>query len=233
MADDELSLTGGRRAVRALRDLAVGAAHPDQQTAHEELTVVRVGALDLLDASAPFTPRFDGHRTHCCIVASGHAASASPDSEDDDRGRRSRIIGSMASSPAKMLDVLVVGAGPAGVIASLRAARLGARTALITRDEFGGMAANDGPVPVRTLAQAARLIREARQLPRYGIDAVEPSLDYVRLLARVHEVTEDVRRHSLAARRSRQLPAWRSTSGPARHGSSTPTRSRVTARRGW
>ena len=93
--------------------------------------------------------------------------------------------------------MLVVGAGPAGVVASLRAARLGARTALITRDEFGGMAANDGPVPVRTLAQAARLIREARQLPRYGIDAVEPSLDYVRLLARVHEVTEDVRRHSL------------------------------------
>ena len=103
----------------------------------------------------------------------------------------------MASAPAKTLDVLVVGAGPAGVIASLRAARLGARTALITRDEFGGMAANDGPVPVRTLAQAARLMREARQLSRYGIDGVEPALDYVRLLARVDEVTEDVRRHSL------------------------------------
>ena len=96
-----------------------------------------------------------------------------------------------------MFDVLVVGAGPAGVIAALRAARLGARTALITRDEFGGMAANDGPVPVRTLAQAARLIREAKQLRRYGIEGVEPSLDYVRLLARVDEVTEDVRRHSL------------------------------------
>ena len=95
------------------------------------------------------------------------------------------------------LDVLVVGAGPAGVVASLRAARLGAKTALITRDEFGGMAANDGPVPVRTLAQAARLIREARQLPRYGIAAGEPSLDYVQLLARVDEVTEDVRAHSL------------------------------------
>ena len=112
-------------------------------------------------------------------------------------GAAVRIIGSMASSPTDMLDVVVVGAGPAGVIASLRAARLGARTALITRDEFGGMAANDGPVPVRTLAQAARLIREARQLPRYGIAASEPSLDYVRLLARVDEVTEDVRAHSL------------------------------------
>jgi pyruvate/2-oxoglutarate dehydrogenase complex dihydrolipoamide dehydrogenase (E3) component len=103
----------------------------------------------------------------------------------------------MASRPTVRLDVLVVGAGPAGVVASLRAARLGAKTALITRDEFGGMAANDGPVPVRTLAQAARLIREAKQLPRYGIAAGEPSLDYVQLLARVDEVTEDVRAHSL------------------------------------
>ena len=92
---------------------------------------------------------------------------------------------------------LVIGAGPAGVVAALRAARLGARTALVTRDELGGMAANDGPVPVRTLAHAARLMREARQLPRYGISAREPTLDYSRLLARVREVTGEVRKHSL------------------------------------
>jgi pyruvate/2-oxoglutarate dehydrogenase complex dihydrolipoamide dehydrogenase (E3) component len=54
------------------------------------------------------------------------------------------------------------------------------------------MAANDGPVPVRTLAHAARLIQEARQLPRYGITAGEPALDYARLLDRVREVTHDV-----------------------------------------
>ncbi len=95
-----------------------------------------------------------------------------------------------------MLDVIVIGAGPAGVLAALRAGDLGARTALITRDDFGGMAANDGPVPVRTLAHAARLIRESRQLGLYGIAVGEPSLDYPRLLARVREVVNDVRAHS-------------------------------------
>jgi pyruvate/2-oxoglutarate dehydrogenase complex dihydrolipoamide dehydrogenase (E3) component len=95
-----------------------------------------------------------------------------------------------------MLDVVIVGAGPAGVVAALRAADLGAKTALITRDEFGGMAANDGPVPVRALAQAARLIREARQLGHYGVTVSEPVLDYPRLLARVREVVDDVRAHS-------------------------------------
>jgi succinate dehydrogenase/fumarate reductase flavoprotein subunit len=40
------------------------------------------------------------------------------------------------------MDVVVVGAGPAGVFAALRAAYLGARTVLVTRDDFGGIAAS-------------------------------------------------------------------------------------------
>jgi hypothetical protein len=48
-------------------------------------------------------------------------------------------------------------------MAAVRAAGLGARTTHVTSDTFGGMAANEGPVPVRTLAHAARLLRDARQ----------------------------------------------------------------------
>jgi dihydrolipoamide dehydrogenase len=94
------------------------------------------------------------------------------------------------------MDVVVIGAGPAGVLAAARAAELGARTTLLTRDRFGGMAANDGPVPVRTLAHAARLMREARQLQRYGITVSEPALNYAGLLARTREVVQAVREQS-------------------------------------
>src|SRR5262245_49941333 len=59
------------------------------------------------------------------------------------------------------------------------------------------MAANDGPVPVRTLAHAARLIRESRQLGQYGIAVSEPALEYRRLLTRVREVTNEVRARSV------------------------------------
>ena len=95
-----------------------------------------------------------------------------------------------------MTDVLVIGAGPAGVMAAVRAADLGARTTLVAAGEFGGMAANDGPVPVRVLAHAARLIREARRLGQYGVTVSEPVLDYPRLLARVNEVVGEVCAHS-------------------------------------
>jgi dihydrolipoamide dehydrogenase len=99
--------------------------------------------------------------------------------------------------PGEGLEVVVVGAGPAGSAAAARAADLGARTTLVSRGGFGGMAAEDGPVPVRTLAHAARLMREARQLGQYGVAVGEPRLDYPRLLLRVREAVEQVRASSV------------------------------------
>jgi len=96
----------------------------------------------------------------------------------------------------KEADVLVIGAGPAGTIAAIRAATLGAKTVLVTSGPFGGMAANDGPIPVRTLAHAARLAREARQLSRYGFVTGAISLDYSRLLQRAREVVAQAASHS-------------------------------------
>ena len=67
------------------------------------------------------------------------------------------------------------------------------------------MAANDGPIPVRTLAQAARLIRESRQLGLYGIDASREPLDWhIGCLVRGGRAVEDARsqsslRHDLEA----------------------------------
>ena len=104
-----------------------------------------------------------------------------------------------------MSQTLVIGAGPAGTFAALRAADLGSNTTLLTSGEFGGMAAHDGPVPVRTLAHAARLAREARQLSRYGVTVSgEASLDYGSLLKRVNEVVGEVGANSALRRQAEE-----------------------------
>ena len=87
-----------------------------------------------------------------------------------------------------MFDVAVIGGGPAGVTAALRARELGAQVALIERGDLGGTCTNDGCVPTRVLAHAARLIREASQYERYGLVGEPPTVDFPRLLARTQEM---------------------------------------------
>jgi flavin-dependent dehydrogenase len=57
-----------------------------------------------------------------------------------------------------MFDLIVIGGGPAGATAALRARELGATVALVEGGQMGGTCTNDGCVPTRVLAKAARLV---------------------------------------------------------------------------
>ncbi len=89
-------------------------------------------------------------------------------------------------------DLLVIGGGPAGVTAALRARELGARVALVERGLLGGTCTNDGCVPTRVLAKVARLARDARQFASYGLDAPLPTVDFERVIARTQQVVYQV-----------------------------------------
>lgn len=89
-------------------------------------------------------------------------------------------------------DVIVIGGGPAGVTAALRARELGASVALVERGNLGGTCTNDGCVPTRVLAKAARLARDAEQFAQYGLNAPRPSVNFGELLARTQQVIYQV-----------------------------------------
>src|SRR6266487_30427 len=82
----------------------------------------------------------------------------------------------MRSMDGVQADVVVIGGGPAGVSAALRARELGATVALVEQGELGGTCTNDGCVPTRVLAKAARLVRDAEQFADYGLEGAPPTV---------------------------------------------------------
>ena len=91
-----------------------------------------------------------------------------------------------------MFDIIVIGGGPAGVTAALRARELGATVGLVERGRLGGTCTNDGCVPTRVLARAARLVRDAEQFGNYGLVGEQPVVDFPRLLARTREIVDQI-----------------------------------------
>jgi dihydrolipoamide dehydrogenase len=88
---------------------------------------------------------------------------------------------------------VVLGGGPAGDVASLRAAQLGAETTLIERAELGGTCLNWGCIPTKSLLAGADLLRMVRHADDFGISVGEPKVDFSRMMARKEEVVVKMR----------------------------------------
>jgi dihydrolipoamide dehydrogenase len=85
-------------------------------------------------------------------------------------------------------DVAVIGAGPGGYVAAIRAAQLGLRTAIIEKDAVGGLCLNWGCIPSKALLYAAELLNLYKRGPEFGISTGEITADLAVAVDRSRDV---------------------------------------------
>src|ERR1700756_591731 len=85
-------------------------------------------------------------------------------------------------------DVLVIGAGPGGYVAAIRAAQLGLNTAIVEKDALGGVCLNWGCIPTKALLKASELNRAIAHGADFGIVVEKSKIDFTRVIARSREV---------------------------------------------
>ncbi len=88
-------------------------------------------------------------------------------------------------------DVVVVGGGPGGYVAAIRAAQLGLEAAVVEREHLGGICLNWGCIPTKTLLHTADLYREMQDAERYGLTA-EASFDIEKVVSRSRAVASQL-----------------------------------------
>jgi dihydrolipoamide dehydrogenase len=85
-------------------------------------------------------------------------------------------------------DCVVIGSGPGGYVAAIRAAQLGMKTACVEKDVVGGRCLNVACIPAKAVLRAADILSEVRDAGDFGITVAEPTVDFAAVQARREKV---------------------------------------------
>ena len=87
-------------------------------------------------------------------------------------------------------DLAVIGSGPGGYVAAIRASQLGLKTAIIEREQLGGICLNWGCIPTKALLRTAELYQAMRRAPEFGLAADNVRFDIASVVERSRKVAE-------------------------------------------
>src|ERR1700745_1212752 len=85
-------------------------------------------------------------------------------------------------------DLVVIGGGPGGYVAAIRAAQLGMKTALVEKAQLGGVCPNWGCIPTKALLRSADVLRMVRHAEDLGVRTAQPVADLPAMVARSRAV---------------------------------------------
>ena len=111
----------------------------------------------------------------------------------------------------KKYDVAVIGSGPGGYVAAIRAAQLGKSVALIEKDLIGGCCLNVGCIPTKTLLSSAAVYHQVKRASDFGISTGPISFHYDQMKQRKDQVISKMRSSLEGLIRSNQITIFRGT----------------------
>ncbi|HCF92939.1 MAG TPA: dihydrolipoyl dehydrogenase, partial [Firmicutes bacterium] len=91
-------------------------------------------------------------------------------------------------------DLLIIGAGPGGYVAAIRAAQLGLKTAIVEKENLGGTCLNVGCIPTKALVAGSDLLAATRNAGKLGISIPEATADFGGMMAHKNSVVEMMRK---------------------------------------
>src|SRR3954469_13352431 len=81
-------------------------------------------------------------------------------------------------------DCIVIGSGPGGYVAAIRAAQVGMKTAIVEKDVIGGRCLNYACIPAKAVLRVADVLQEVRDADDFGVVTADPTVDYPAVMAR-------------------------------------------------
>jgi dihydrolipoamide dehydrogenase len=93
---------------------------------------------------------------------------------------------------ADTLDMLVVGGGPGGYTAAIRAAQLGMKTAIVERERLGGVCLNWGCVPTKALLKNAEIVHTFKKSEEWGVTYDNLRVDFARIISRSRGIADRI-----------------------------------------
>ncbi len=89
-------------------------------------------------------------------------------------------------------DLLVIGSGPGGYVAAIRASQLGLKVAIVERELLGGICLNWGCIPTKALLKSGEVFEQLSHLSDYGLGATKPEFDFAKIVERSRGVAKQL-----------------------------------------
>jgi dihydrolipoamide dehydrogenase len=87
-------------------------------------------------------------------------------------------------------DIIVIGSGPGGYVAAIRAAQLGFKTAVVERENLGGICLNWGCIPTKALIKSAHVYDEIKHAEEFGLNKIDTTFDFTNIVKRSRGVAD-------------------------------------------